>query len=295
VSTARNRPRLRPAALLVLSVGLTVLFPSRPAAALIGSAPSAPVLLTPPSGYVFSQLEPQLFSINAVDADGDPYTGVVTVKNAVGTIVRAFATHPSPTGVKSSGTPTPPLTEGFYTWSAQAVDATGNVSGTSGSASFWVEGPTSVGGGALGGTIAYGGAGLSHGSCAGVGWSLVASSAGAVFNLALVGYAGPVTVTASGWSGCDSTLAGTGGVNVGIGGTVPVVGSTISCSLGGTYTRVEVTVVLVVNGSCNVNNFPAQGVTVVLVLATVPTNVGGGVTAPVTSALAAGEFTVAPT
>lgn len=88
-------------------------------------APAAPTLVSPPSGATFGRTEPQVFTIQATDADGEPYTGTVTVRDGGGMVVRTFTTSPAASGQSSTGTPVPPLPAGSYSWTAKAKDAIG--------------------------------------------------------------------------------------------------------------------------------------------------------------------------
>jgi RHS repeat-associated protein len=102
------------------------------------NAPNVPALVSPANGATFAPTDPQTFTINATDQEGDPYTGTITVRNGGGSVVATFTTSPTPSGQNSTGTPTPPLPTGSYTWSATATDAKGALSGASSSRSFTV-------------------------------------------------------------------------------------------------------------------------------------------------------------
>lgn len=103
------------------------------------SAPGTPTLVSPTSGRQLNAGERQDFLINATDADGDPYTGTVTIRDATtGAVVGTVATGLAPSGQNSMGTATPPLPTGSYTWSAHVTDAKGAAGPESGSQSFGV-------------------------------------------------------------------------------------------------------------------------------------------------------------
>lgn len=290
----RFRPRHAGRALIGAAlVASSLLVPGSAGANAVGSPPGPPMLLTPDAGATFGQGEAQLFSVTATDPDGHPYSGLITVRNAVGANVRTFTTHVSPSGVKSSGVPTPVLTEGSYTWSAQAVDATGAVGAASGSRSFRVEGPSAAGGGTVQGTTSYGGDGLSHGACGPAAFTMALTSADAVVNLAVVAYVGPLNITVTGSSACDSTSFGGGAATLYASGTGPS-GSTLTCRGSvGTYTRRGPAMTVDSRGSCTLNSFAAADLRFVVTVAAAATTAGGGVTKPTTSEAVGGVFAVA--
>ena len=281
------------ALLAAVVVGAAWQLPVQPAVAL-GQPPSRPTLLSPPAGWVFPRLAPQVFSLISSDQDLEPYTAVVTVRfAATGAVARQFLTTPAPSSVKSTGTPVPPLDAGAYTWSAHAVDPTGGTSPESGSSSFRVEASPTTGGGDLQLAFTYDGGGVSHGSCTPITFDVGGQSTAAVVNLSLVGFVGPVVITGEGGSLCENGDFGEGALALTLTGTGPT-GSTLSCpNLVGTYVRAAAAIVLQLEGACAVNQFDVL-VSYTAVAGFSPTEPGGGVTVPFHRANAAGAFTVVP-
>jgi RHS repeat-associated protein len=87
--------------------------------------PRAPSQVSPSAGHAFSTTDAQMFVINAVDPDGDAYTGTVEARNTSTGSVTSFATSASVSGTDSEGAPTTPLAQGSYTWRARATDDQG--------------------------------------------------------------------------------------------------------------------------------------------------------------------------
>ncbi|MDQ3756876.1 MAG: hypothetical protein M3394_03400 [Actinomycetota bacterium] len=125
-----------------------------------------------------------------------------------------------------------------------------------------------------------------------------------VFNTAIAGYVGPVTITGRGSSsngttaGCESYGLGGGTMTATLQGWNPTTDSTLECpTLEGTYTRVLSDKTIVLSGDCKVNDF-ASGVGRVLFVARVQVvpvgSNGAGVLVPVSKATTAGNFAVAP-
>lgn len=292
ISCIRLATRASLPALLVIAV---VVAGPAPAAASIGEPPAAPTLLTPPPGWVFSFTAVQLFSVIASDPDNEPYTAVITVRDAQdASVKRIFATHASPSSVKASGVPVPPLPPGNYVWSAQAMDATGGLSAMSTTSSFAVASPPTAGAGVLVGTITYEGDGVSHGSCESTAFHLQAASAGVIAHGSLVGFAGHLTVTGSGGSSCENASYGAGPLTLTLVGTGPTESALRCSSVTGTYLRVAAVFTIQVQGGCTVNQFPAQNVRFTAVLAFTPTEPGGGVVRAFDEAAVAGPYTVVP-
>lgn len=89
-------------------------------------APGTTVLVSPPPAHEFSGEQPQVFSVRATDADGDPYVAAVTVRNRDnGDLVTTFDLPPAMSGEVATGTVPRSLPIGRYTWSAQSVDPGG--------------------------------------------------------------------------------------------------------------------------------------------------------------------------
>lgn len=270
-----------------------------PAAALVGEPPAAPTLLTPPPGWVFPFGAVQLFSVIASDPENEPYTAFITVRNAGdGSVARVFATHASPSSVKASGVPLPPLPPlppGGYSWSAQAMDATGGLSPESTSSWFSVATPRSAGAGVLFGTVHYGGAGVSHGSCTSTAFHLQATSAGVIVHGSLVGFVGPMSVWGSGSSSCENAAYGAGTLTLTLEGIGPTESALRCSAVTGTYLRVAAVLTIQVQGGCTVNQFAAQNVRFTAALLFTPIEPGGGVVRPIHQADMEGPYAVLPT
>lgn len=104
------------------------------------AAPSAPVLVSPAAGQVVAAQGPQPFTVRATDPDGDPYVGVITVRDGANAVVRTIRTAATASGTDATGHPISLLPVGSYTWSAHAEDALGAAGPESASAGFSVAG-----------------------------------------------------------------------------------------------------------------------------------------------------------
>ncbi len=154
---------------------------------------------------------------------------------------------------------------------------------------------STVGAGSATGAVSFAAPGVpkTGDPCAATSFSLSGSSEAFAINTVITGYAGPVTLTGSGSSTCESTSAASGLLTLTASGTGPT-GSTVQCtSLTGGYTRVATDVIAQLGGTCVVNNYPAR-VTFVFRGQFVPTGVGAGVTTSIRTATFAGGFAVAP-
>ncbi|MDX6670069.1 MAG: hypothetical protein QOI91_432 [Solirubrobacteraceae bacterium] len=153
---------------------------------------------------------------------------------------------------------------------------------------------SNVGGGAVSGTAHFSQPIPQAGqACAPTTFTL--SGGSSMFTLTTVnlnvisGYAGPLTFSGSGGSGCESGSSGSGNLTL----TATGDGSVYCPSLGGSYARVATDVQVSAGGGCTINGVPAQ------ILFNfhgefVPTNTGGGLTAPITDASFAGAVVVLP-
>lgn len=103
-------------------------------------APSVPVLVAPDPDHRFSLTDPQVFTVSSTDPDDDPYSALVTVRDAGTEVaVREFPTTTVASGEDATGTPPPlPLSPGDYTWTAIAKDAGGHASEESAPRAFTV-------------------------------------------------------------------------------------------------------------------------------------------------------------
>lgn len=134
------------------------------------------------------------------------------------------------------------------------------------------------------------------------GWS----SEAFVFNTVISGFEGPVTITGDGTSGnsCESYALGGGTMTLSVRGLNPITESTLDCreddedprstNLTGTYTRVLSDMTLILNGVCVVNKFATGRVMLVARIQVAPMGGGAGALAPISSAMTAGVFAVAP-
>jgi len=255
-------------------------------------APLAPALLAPSNGATLHRQGNQPFSISAVDPNGDPYTGIVIVKDAEGTETR-FSTSPALSGMVSDGVLTEPLTPGAYTWTAVAIDIHGAESDPAVERSFTVNSPPTAGGGAVEGTVEFGAPGVLPTVCEPTSstWRLV--SPAVVLNTAVVGFVGALTMDGHGSSACESVLSGDGAVTFTAAGNGPL-GSSLSCTLSGPYTRVHAATALPLSGSCEINDNPVSRVSVYITLAFVPVAADLGTTSRTEYAVVTGGFSVVP-
>jgi len=218
--------------------------------------PGPPTLLTPTDGEVVGQPTAEVFSLSAVDPDGDPFTGRVSVFDSANNLVSTFVTSPSSSGGVSAGTPATPLHQGAYTWEAVAIDEWG-ASSPPAAAAFTVAPTPTTGAGVAAGTAAYPAPGVFIAGCA-ASSSYSLQAALLAVNLSMVGYAGPVAITGTA-SGCDSLTEGSGTVALSV-NDLGLVDSTIACTVSGPYTRVASALVLDLSGSCTIDDFPAESV-----------------------------------
>lgn len=152
------------------------------------------------------------------------------------------------------------------------------------------------GGGVVRGTIAYAPVPLPAvgAPCRPTSFSLDAESVGAGANSVISGYVGPIAVTGTGSSPCEYMTIGEGTVALNLTGRNDL-GSELECAgLAGRWTRTLTDLTVQVSGSCTVNRYGAGVVLVVMRLQSLPNGVGGGVLTSVSSATAAGMFTIAP-
>lgn len=266
------------------------------------SGPDAPELVWPASGATVNADVPQVFTIGTVDPDGDPYTGTVTVRNAsTGNVVFTFTTAPAPSGGHSSGSPGLPFAPGSYTWTASASDIHGNSSPAAPSQPFTIAGASDAGGGAMNGSMSFTqpipaavntSSPLTTPACTPTRFSLSGVSAASVISLAQTAFAGPVTLTGSGGSPCETAALGTGALQLSAEG-LGVATSMLDCSaLAGTYTRSVTDLNAVVSGSCTINS-RSESVTLDVRVQLLPAN-GGGAAQPITAADFDGAFVVSP-
>jgi hypothetical protein len=124
-----------------------------------------------------------------------------------------------------------------------------------------------------------------------------------IFNSTIVGYLGEIDISGTGGSSCEGALAGSGNLTLTSVSSPPAGGvfqSTIKCAdpnavpattLSGTYTRNGADVEAVLSGNCIINGSTVP-VGFIFRGPFVPTNSGGGTTAPVTNATFTGPFVV---
>jgi hypothetical protein len=156
--------------------------------------------------------------------------------------------------------------------------------------------PANVGGGAVSGAVTFASPGVppSGQPCRATSFAFNGASDSAWLNAAITAYVGPITITGSGGSPCETATSGSGPVTLSASGSNPL-GSTLSCpSLVGNFTRVLTDVTVVVSGDCRINDFPTFSVQFLAHGEFVPTNDGAGVTAPVLTATFAGAFAISP-
>lgn len=260
------------------------------------TAPGRPVLLAPEDAATLRRVGNLPFEISALDAEGDPFRGSITIQDSLGAVVASIPTSPAPSGGVSSGLLAQPLSEGAYTWSARAVDAFGATSQPSSPRSFSVGPAPTVGGGVVTGSLTYASPGLppAVAVCEPSSASVHLESAAMVVNTALVGYVGPITLDGSLTSGCESALSGNGSVTLAGSGSSPTE-SFIQCNeLAGTFTRLSTTLVVTMTGGCSVNGLPISRVALRGSLEVVPTEPDAGLASRVLTATAEGVVVVRP-
>ena len=264
------------------------------AEALANTAPGTPTLVSPRSGATLSADAPQVFTIEATDADGDPYSGTVTVTDAsTGRLVVVFSTALAPSGQSSSGSPSVPLPSGSYMWTASASDVFGNTGLQATSEPFTVAGAPDAGGGAVSGSVSFSEPIPAVGqSCAPTSFSLTGNSVASVISFAQSEYTGPINFTGSGGSSCETAASGAGSLDLSVQG-LGVTGTTLSCpALSGSYSRVGSDVTVTVDGLCTLNGTETDPVSLAAKVEFAPAS--GGVGQPVTTATFDGAFAVSP-
>lgn len=115
----------------------------------------------------------------------------------------------------------------------------------------------------------------------------------------IVGYAGPLTITMSGATFCETFSAGSGTLTGSIRGDNTLNGSTIRCtSLQGGFTRVLTDIRIRLAGPCTINQFGTSNIGFLGELTFVPNGLEqgrpAGILQPVTSAQLRGAFVVTP-
>lgn len=156
--------------------------------------------------------------------------------------------------------------------------------------------PPNVGGGPVTGTVAFAGMGVPPADepCVATSFTFEGSSGSAWVNGSGNVYVGPLTLFGQGDSDCETASTGSGTVGVSASGENGL-GHHLSCGpLEGTFTRVATDVSVVVSGDCVISGFSAFRINFIAKGHFVPTNEGGGLTAPVTEATFLGAFTVIP-
>lgn len=156
--------------------------------------------------------------------------------------------------------------------------------------------PPNVGGGPVTGTVVFSGTGvppLNAQACAATQFAFDGTSESAWVNGSVTAYVGPLAISAEGGSECETASSGGGALVVTASGVSPV--GSLSCGpLSGEFTRLASDVTIVVTGDCTINNVEAIRINFIAKGEFVPTNDGGGVTEPITSASFAGAFSVVP-
>jgi hypothetical protein len=132
------------------------------------------------------------------------------------------------------------------------------------------------------------------GSCASSSSTVELAANVAVFNTAIVGYVGPVAISGTGTSDCESALAGDGTLTLDVVGT-GTTSSRLTCTdLVGTYRRIETAMALSLSGGCVVNDYSVSRVTVTATVSFTPTDPRAGVIARIFEAALTGGFVVRP-
>lgn len=255
--------------------------------------PHAPALLSPADDHTFEHGEPQVFALSAVDPDGDPYTALVTVRDAVtGDEEMTVETSPAPSGGSTRAVALLPLKEGSYTWSAHGIDVFGAVGDESDSRTVHVGRPAVAGAGDLHGDLGYTSSGIPPGPCVPTEFEMDARSEAAVVDAAITGFVGELDIDGAGSAPCEDLMVGAGELTLDVSGVGPT-NSTLSCPhLSGSFLRIGTSFTAELTGECEINEF-ATGPTTWSIAAQIASDeVGGGVTTSIRQATLAGSFTV---
>jgi hypothetical protein len=127
-----------------------------------------------------------------------------------------------------------------------------------GAAASLYDGMYTLGGGSASGSFDYSG-GVPSSSCAPTSFQVSATSASfSQFITVLDGYVGPLTISGSGASSCETALNGSGTLQLSVSGRGPT-DSTLQCAqLTGSYSRSDGALSATVSGTCVDNNFPTK-------------------------------------
>lgn len=269
------------------------------------NAPSTPELITPTAGGSVNGGPGQLFTVRAVDPQGDPYQATIEVTTANATF--SFDTAWAQSNTEATGTPSPqtPIPPGTHTWRARAKDLSGNLSATSAARSFTVSPPPNNGVGQVSGEVLFGGAGQPGilQDCAETTFTIGntvttnpttvdEASNGIILNISGSVYSGPFSLSGTGQGACANAVAGSGTLAVEVTGQGPT-GGRIHCSLSGHFARVLANVEVALSGVCTINNNRTGNVIFRAQVLFRP-DPGQGLTTPVMRAVFAGFFTVTP-
>lgn len=156
--------------------------------------------------------------------------------------------------------------------------------------------PPNAGGGLVTGDVVFTAPGVPplNADCATTTFHFEGSSATAWVNGSVETYLGPLDIAADGGSDCERASTGDGALTVWASGQNPL-GDELTCGpLTGTFTRIAGDVVIVVTGDCAINGVDAFSIIFNASGLFTPTNPGGGVTEPVTTASFVGAFAVSP-
>lgn len=295
-------PIIRRGALVTaLGVGGAVLSPPSAASA-SGQEPSIPLLVSPAAGAGVNGGPGQLFTVQSSDPQGDTYKATIRVLQGT-SVVRTFDTAYAKSGDQATGSPTLPVPEGTYSWTARAIDLGGNGSVEATPQTFTVNKPPNVGAGQVSGGVTFadpGQPGLLQ-TCATTSFTIddtltadvPAVSNGIVLNVSGSEYAGPFVLTGTGIGDCANAVAGSGTLSLHVEGSVPNTGSSLTCDVAGTFARVLSDVSVAVSGTCRINGFTVGNVNFRGQTEFRP-DPGQGLTTEIHHATFAGYFTVTP-
>ena len=159
-----------------------------------------------------------------------------------------------------------------------------------------------IGGGVADGSVTFGGGGVppSGEPCQPVTFDINGKSeVGTAYNTGGAQYVGGSTLIGKGSGDCDSAASGSGTLTLtDVRGTDSTYG-TLDCAnpqsrtkLTGTYQRTGPDVTAITHGQCRVNGHPPAQVTFYFRGLFLPTNEGGGLSAPITDATFVGTYVI---
>lgn len=274
---------------------------SAPIPAHAQSSPPAPDLVWPTGGATIDAGSGQMFTVRLHDTVPGQSYATISTSGPCG--VRTFNAYPTGSGDYASGTPVPPLVRGTPCyWTATATNVLGGTGPAPQQESFGVGPAGNVGTGTVIGGVAFttplpkvtdpcGPEDFTLTGPSALGGRTVAL--GAAVNLADALYLGPIVLTGTGHSPCNTTLGGSGILALEAHGDTD--GNTIDCpALSGVFVRVATVVRVSVSGACSINADATGPVDFVADVQFVPDERPSDPGGAVWSASFAGTFTITP-